>query len=128
MSFDKLYKELAEREAKALGMGGAEKLVRRKKAGELNARERLDHLLDEGSFLESGMLAQSAVPDDRERSPADGKIAGYGTVDGRDVAVVSNDFTVKGASSAAINMKKVAQMQRTAIEQQRAQAPAGQWR
>jgi len=116
MAFDKLYKELAEREAKALGMGGAEKLARRKKAGVLNARERLDHLLDEGSFLESGMLAQSDVPDDRERSPADGKIAGYGTVDGRDVAVVSNDFTVKGASSAATNMKKVAQMQRAAIE------------
>jgi methylmalonyl-CoA decarboxylase subunit alpha len=116
MVFDELYKELAEREAKARGMGGPEKLARRGKAGVLNARERLEHLMDQGSFLESGLLAESAIAADRAMSPADGKIAGYGTVDGRDVAVVSNDFTVKGASSAATNMKKVGQMQRTAVE------------
>ncbi|HAA93167.1 MAG: methylmalonyl-CoA carboxyltransferase [Rhodospirillaceae bacterium] len=116
MAFDDLYKELAKREADAHAMGGAEKLERRKKAGVLNARERLDHLLDDDSFLESGLLAQSAVPEQRAKSPADGKIAGYGTVNGRDVVVVSNDFTVKGASSAATNMKKIAQMQRTATE------------
>jgi acetyl-CoA carboxylase carboxyltransferase component len=116
MAFDKLYKEMAAREAAARAMGGPEKLARRKQAGVLNARERLDHLLDQDSFLESGLLAQSAVPADREKSPADGKIAGYGAIGGRDVAVVSNDFTVKGASSAATNMKKVGQMQRTATE------------
>lgn len=116
MAFDDLYKELAKREAEARAMGGEAKLARRRNAGVLNARERLDHLLDEGSFLESGLLAQSAVPEDRAKSSADGKIAGYGTIDGRDVVVVSNDFTVKGASSAATNMKKIAQMQRTATE------------
>ena len=103
MISDKLYKELAEREDEARAMGGPEKLARRKKSGALNARERLDHLLDPDSFLESGLLAKSAISVDSTKSPTDGKIAGYGTIEGRDVAVVSNDFTVKGESTAGNN-------------------------
>ena len=111
-----LEREYAERRAKALAMGGPEKLARRRNAGVLNARERLDYLLDAESFLESGLFATSARPEDRETTPGDGKLCGYGRVDGREVVVVANDFTVKGASSAGTNMKKIAQMQRTATE------------
>jgi acetyl-CoA carboxylase carboxyltransferase component len=73
----------------------------------LNARERLAHLFDAGSFVESGMLATAARHEVREKAPADGKVAGYGKIDGRWVGCVSNDFSVMGASSALVNLKKM---------------------
>lgn len=107
MAHDTVLTELEARRAKALAMGGADKLAARKASGHLNARERLDTLLDAGSFVESGMFAAGIRAEVRERTPADGKIAGFGTLDGRRIAVVSNDFTVLGASSSAINGKKI---------------------
>lgn len=109
--------ELHRREHAARQMGGAERLARRDAAGVMNARSRIDALLDEGSFFESGLLAVSNGPAaDRDRTPADGKVAGFGEIDGRTVAVVSNDFTVKGASSSLTNMKKIGHVKRVATE------------
>jgi methylmalonyl-CoA decarboxylase subunit alpha len=105
----------AQRRAAAMGMGGPDKLERRRAQGVLNARERIDALIDEGSFVESGLFATSSVFEkDRARTPADGKIAGFARVEGREIAIVSNDFTVMGASSSATNGRKIAQMKRTA--------------
>ena len=112
---DKLA-ELARRRAENLAMGGVRKLEARRNSGILNARERLDYLLDEGSFLEAGLHAYSIRPETREKSPADGKITGYGKVDERPVALVANDFTVLGASSSQVNMKKMGHMKKTARE------------
>src|SRR3982750_2411633 len=85
--------------AKALAMGGAEKLARRKAAGILNARERIAHLCDPGSFIESGLFGTSVSnAADRYRTPGDGKVVGFGRIDGREAAVAANDFTVMGAS------------------------------
>ena len=108
--------EFAQREARARAMGGAEKVARRKAAGLLDARERLDRLFDPGSYIESGLFTTSANPADRDKSPCDGKIAGFGKVNGRQVAAVSNDFTVMGASSGATNGRKIAHMKRVATE------------
>ena len=116
MSYKDLENEYQARREKALGMGGPKRLERRRNAGILNARERLDRLFDAGTFLESGLFATSALPEERERTPGDGKLCGYGRIDGRDAVAVVNDFTVKGASSAETNMKKISQMQRTATE------------
>jgi acetyl-CoA carboxylase carboxyltransferase component len=116
MAFDDLHAQYEARRAKALGMGGAAKLERRRNAGVLNARERIDYLLDAGTFIESGLFARSLYPGDAEKTPADGKITGYGRIDGREATLVVNDFTVKGASSAGTNMKKISQMQRTSKE------------
>lgn len=116
MTMDTLAQELEERRSEVLGMGGADKLARRKQEGFLNARERLDALLDPGSFVESGMFARSVRPEMRDKSPADGKVAGFGRVEGRPVAVVSNDFTVLGASSSAINGKKIRHVKRAATQ------------
>jgi acetyl-CoA carboxylase carboxyltransferase component len=116
MAHEERLSELARRRAKDLAMGGARKLEARRNAGVLNARERLDYLLDEGSFLEAGLHAYSIRPETRDKSPADGKIAGYGKVDGRPVALVANDFTVLGASSSQVNMKKMGHMKKTARE------------
>ncbi|MBF6570126.1 MAG: methylmalonyl-CoA carboxyltransferase [Candidatus Binataceae bacterium] len=115
MTYRDMLDELEQRKAKALGMGGAEKLERRRAQGVLNARERIEKLLDPGSFLESGLYATSNRPEVKDRSPADGKIAGFGRIDDRPVALVSNDFTVLGASSSTINGKKIRHMREVAI-------------
>ena len=115
MTFDHLLRDLAAREERARAMGGEARLGKRRAAGVLNARERIDYLFDRGTFVESGLLATSAVAADTDRSPADGKITGYGEIRGRAAAVVANDFTVMGASSAATNMKKIGHMKRAAV-------------
>jgi acetyl-CoA carboxylase carboxyltransferase component len=110
MPFEAMLRELEEKRAKALSMGGPEKLAKRASEGLLNARERLDCLLDEGTFAEMGLHAVSARPEMRHKTPADGKVMGFGKIDGREAGVVSNDFTVVGASSALTNSKKLRYM------------------
>ncbi len=107
MAFEDLIKQLDERKQRVLEMGGKEKLAARKAEGVLNARERIDYLLDPGTFTEVGMLAVSARPEDRETTPADGKVGGFGEIEGRMAGVLANDFTVKGASSSTTNIKKL---------------------
>src|SRR5690606_4562483 len=77
-------------------------------AGVLNARERMAVLFDGGDFHEAGLFATSERPEDRNRTPADGKVLGFGAVEGRQVAAVSNDLTVMGASSSTVNGRKIA--------------------
>ena len=114
MSARDVIKQLEEKNAEALAMGGAEKLAQRKAQGVLNARERIDRLVDPGSFTESGRHARSIRPEVRHKTPADGKVAGYARIDGREVALVSNDFTVLGASSSVVNMKKIRHVKQAA--------------
>lgn len=114
MPFEEMLDEFAKRKEKALGMGGAERLARRKQQGNLNARERLEKLLDPGSFKESGLFATSHRPEVADRTPGDGKLSGVGKINGRPAAVVSNDFTVLGASSSVVNGKKIKQMREIA--------------
>ncbi|MGZ8230725.1 MAG: carboxyl transferase domain-containing protein, partial [Burkholderiales bacterium] len=117
MSFQALLAEYEVRRAKALAGGGEEKYANRTAAGMLNARQRIALLLDRDSFIESGLFGSSGVyPEQADETQTDGKIAGFGKIAGRDVAVVVNDFTVKGASTSATNRKKEAHMKRTAIE------------
>ena len=114
MDLEKILAEHAERAETARGMGGPEKLAKRAAAGVLNARERLDRLLDDGRWFESGLFATSNRPEVSHRTPADGKIAGFGRVDGRPIGVVANDFTVLGASSSVVNGKKIRHVKETA--------------
>jgi methylmalonyl-CoA decarboxylase subunit alpha len=114
MAFEELMGDHAERKAHAEGMGGADKLAKRKASGVLNARERLDHLLDDGQWFESGLFATSNRPEVQHKTPADGKIAGFGRAQGRPVAVIANDFTVMGASSSVVNGKKIRHVKETA--------------
>jgi acetyl-CoA carboxylase carboxyltransferase component len=114
MDFDETLNELERRRAKALAMGGPDKLAKRKAEGYLNARERIEHLIDPGSLCETGMFATSHRAEVRARTPADGKVAGFARIDGREVALVANDFTVLGASSSVINMKKIKHVKQVA--------------
>ncbi len=106
MNFEDKVKELAERKEKALQMGGAEKVERQHARGRLSARERIDHLLDPGTFLETGMFNHSDVPGMEDKTPADSKIGGYGKIGGREVVIVVNDFTVLAATSSRIAGRK----------------------
>lgn len=98
----------------ALEMGGEKKLKARAAAGVLNARERIDRLCDKDTFREVGLFGVSHRPQMRDRTPADGKVTGFGEIDGRLVGVVSNDFTVLGASSSRTNARKIKYVKRVA--------------
>src|ERR687889_468201 len=117
MAYEALLAEYEARRAKALAGGGQDKYAKRTAAGSFNARERIGLLLDKDTFIESGLFGSSGVyPEQADETQTDGKIAGFGRIDHRDVAVVVNDFTVKGASTSATNSKKVAYMKRAAVE------------
>lgn len=116
MKHEALLRELDERRAAAASMGGPEKLERRKKANVLNAQERLDALVDPDSFIELGLLGASVFDEDKDVTPRDGKIVGFGKIDGRDAGVVVNDFTVKGASTSTTNSKKMGYVRKVCNE------------
>ncbi len=92
-------------------MGGADKIQRQHQQGKLTARERIELLMDPGTFQEYGLLAthQSHRPEMAGRlTPADGVITGFGYIDGRRAGVIAEDFTVLGGSVGATHaMKKV---------------------
>ena len=110
MPFEKEMKELEQRRAKALQMGGSDKIKKQHDQGKLTARERIDHLLDKDSFLEVGMFNHSDIPGMEDKTAADSKIAGFGKIEGRQVAIVSNDFTVLAATSSRIAGRKEAEL------------------
>jgi acetyl-CoA carboxylase carboxyltransferase component len=114
MSAREIIKQLEEKNAEALAMGGPEKLAERRVQGVLNARERIDYLVDPGSLVESGRHARSIRAEVRHKTPADGKVAGFARIAGREAAIVSNDFTVLGASSSVVNMKKLRHVKQAA--------------
>lgn len=88
-----VVEDLERRRVAARAMGGAEKVARQHAAGRWTARERVERLLDPGSFVELGLLVGSGAG-----IPADGFVAGAGRIDGRDVLVGAEDFTVMGGS------------------------------
>ncbi|MCC7272551.1 MAG: methylmalonyl-CoA carboxyltransferase [Alphaproteobacteria bacterium] len=104
---DELARDFAARRQAVHAMGGGAKLEARRGRGLLDARARIALLCDSGSFREIGEFAHSARAEDRGRTPADGSVTGFGTVEGRAVAVASFDMTTLGASSAMINIRKL---------------------
>lgn len=98
---------LARAERVRAQMGGRARIDALHEAGELTAREQIDALLDPGSFREIATFARSERPEDRDSTPGEGKIAGRGLVEGRTVAVVADDATVKRASTSIVSARKV---------------------
>jgi propionyl-CoA carboxylase beta chain len=102
--------ELAARHAIAEEGGGAERRERERKAGKLSARERVEFLLDEGTFEETDKFVTHRATDfgmAEQRVPGDGFITGYGRVHGRVVFVFAQDFTVFGGSLSEANAAKI---------------------
>ena len=111
MGWDSDIEELRRREALARQMGGPDKVKRQHDAGKLTVRERIDALLDPGSFHEIGALAGRAQYDangELEAFQPANFVFGRGRIDGRPVVVGGDDFTVRGgAADAAIRQKQV---------------------
>jgi len=103
-------RELERRRANALAMGGPERVAARAASGRLNARERVALLVDDGSFVELGMLAVSDREEIGERAAADAVVTGVGTVDGRKVCVIANDATVLAGTTGRVGSRKQGQI------------------
>src|SRR6058998_367790 len=110
--------ELHKRRRSALQPGGREAAQRQHDKGKLTARERLDILMDQGSFVETDPFAVHRAHDfgmDKRRPPGDGAITGYGTIDGRKVFVASQDFGVFGGSMGEVHAQKICKVQDLAM-------------
>jgi propionyl-CoA carboxylase beta chain len=106
----KEIEELRRREAAAEAGGGAERRAREKSAGKLSARERIELLLDEGTFEEIDKFVTHQCSDfgmDGQRIPGDGFVTGFGRIDGRLMYVFAQDFTVFGGSLSQANAQKI---------------------
>jgi acetyl-CoA carboxylase carboxyltransferase component len=114
MAFEKELQELERRRQQALEMGGSEKVARQHAKGRLTARERIDRVLDPGSFKEVGMFNHSDVPGMEDKTPADSKVAGFGRIDGRQVTIIANDFTVLAATSSRVASRKEGELKMVA--------------
>ena len=102
----KQLSELKTNRQRILEMGGEKRVEAQKKRGKLTARERVNMLLDEGTFQEIGMFGKSksnAYP----KVSADAVITGYGKIDGRKIFVFSQDFTSMGGTLSEIHGKKI---------------------
>jgi len=109
---DKIKELLDKRELAKLG-GGQKRIDSQHKKGKLTARERIDLLLDEGSFEEFDMFVTHNCHDfglENESYMSDGVVTGYGTIDGRLVYVFSQDFTVFGGSLSEAYAQKICKL------------------
>jgi propionyl-CoA carboxylase beta chain len=101
---------LREKKAKAEQGGGPSRVKKQHEAGKMTARERIEFLLDEGSFEEFDKLVVHRSKDfglDQQMYPGDGVITGYGLIDGRKVFVFAQDFTVFGGSLSETHAEKI---------------------
>ncbi len=115
----KQISELKERLAAAEAGGGPDRVARQHKEGKLTARERVELLLDPGSFVELDALVAHRCRDfgmDEVKFPGDGVVSGYGTVEGRLVYVFAQDFTVFGGSLSETNAQKICKIMDLAVE------------
>ena len=110
---------LGEMRAKASIGGGEQRIAQQHAKGKLTARERIDLVLDEGSFteLDAFVLARPTelIPDD-ERVMGDGVVTGFGRIDGRAVYIFSQDFTVFGGSLAEAHAEKICKVMDLAVK------------
>ncbi|MBI3930820.1 MAG: methylmalonyl-CoA carboxyltransferase [Chloroflexi bacterium] len=102
---EKLLAELKQRAEKIREMGGSERVEAQKKKGKLTARQRIDTLLDQGTFREIGLFAKSRGAD--SKVAADAVITGYGKIDGRRVYIFSQDFTSTGGTLSETHAQKI---------------------
>ncbi|MDO4928985.1 MAG: acyl-CoA carboxylase subunit beta [Corynebacterium sp.] len=105
--------QLAEARQKVELGGGESKIEKQHSKGKLTARERIDALVDEGTFFETGMFAKHRTTHfgmDKAEAPADGVVTGSGAVFGRPLHIASQDFTVMGGSAGEMQSNKVAAM------------------
>lgn len=117
--FQEIYEDFLKRKEKLLEGGGPEKNEKQHKLGKLTARERIELLLDDGSFVETDLFVKHRSTNfglDKKTFPYDGVITGIGTINGKKVAIYSQDFTVQGGSLGEMHAKKIMKIQDMAIK------------
>lgn len=117
-TFEKVN-DLHMRKERLLQGGGEKKILKQHEAGKKTARERLNLLFDEGSFVEVDAFVETRGIDfdiQNKKIPGDGVVTGYGTVDGRLVFVSSQDFTVIGGSLGEMHAKKITKVMDMAMK------------
>ncbi|PPR49243.1 MAG: Propionyl-CoA carboxylase beta chain [Alphaproteobacteria bacterium MarineAlpha6_Bin1] len=114
-----IIKKLEEKRKKAQQGGGQDRIDTQHKKGKLTARERIDLLLDKGSFEEWDMFVEHRSTDfgmEKNKIPGDGVITGHGTINGRLVFVFSQDFTVFGGSLSEAHADKIVKIMDKALQ------------
>jgi len=114
-----IIRQLEEKRARARAGGGARRVEAQHKKGKLSARERIEVLLDEGSFEEWDMFVEHRCNDfgmSENKVPGDGVVIGYGTVNGRLVFVFSQDFTVFGGALSEAHAEKICKVMDKAMQ------------
>ena len=109
---------LSELDRRALAGGGAARVAKQHESGKLTARERIELLLDPGSFVEMDRLVTHRCHDfgmDAQKIPGDGVITGHGAIDGRKVFVFAQDFTVFGGSLSGAYAAKITKVMNLAM-------------
>lgn len=113
------FKTLIDKQAEARLGGGEKRIASQHGKKKLTARERVEYLMDDGSFEEIGMLVEHRTNDfgmDREQYLGDGVITGYGTINGRLVYVFAQDFTVFGGSLSETHAEKICKVMDMALK------------
>ncbi len=116
---DEIIKQVEQRRAAARAGGGQRRIDTQHAKGKLTARERIELLLDEGSFEEWDMFVEHDCNDfgmAEKTIPGDGVVTGYGTVNGRLVFLFSQDFTVFGGSLSAAHARKICKVMDQAMK------------
>ena len=114
-----ILEKLEARRIQARAGGGAKRVASQHAKGKLTARERIELLLDEGSFEEFDMFVEHRCTDfgmEDQKLPGDGVITGWGTVNGRVVYVFAKDFTVFGGSLSESHARKITKIQDMALQ------------
>jgi propionyl-CoA carboxylase beta chain len=114
-----ILEQLEERRAQARLGGGQRRIDAQHSKGKLTARERIEVLLDDGSFEEYDMFKTHRCTDfgmDEQHIPGDGVVTGWGTINGRQVYVFSQDFTVFGGSLSETHAEKICKIQDMALK------------
>jgi len=114
-----ILQELERRRAEARAGGGERRVASQHAKGKLTARERIELLVDEGSFEELDMFVEHRVTDfgmDEQKVAGDGVVTGWGEIGGRLVYIFSKDFTVFGGSLSSAHAEKIVKMQRQAMK------------
>jgi methylmalonyl-CoA decarboxylase subunit alpha len=113
-----LVGDLKARKDRAYAMGGPDLVERQHSLGKLTVRERLELLLDPGTWVEYGLLADHMDTGLGDRYlAADGAVTGVGAIDGRPVAIAAYDFTVMAGSMGTVGEDKIARMREHALRQ-----------
>ncbi|MBY0471152.1 acyl-CoA carboxylase subunit beta [bacterium] len=119
MHYQDKVRELEKRERQAEAGGGSERIAKQHASGKLTARERIQQLLDPGSFVEVDKFVTHRCTDfemEKQKFLGDGVVTGHGTIGGRTVYVFSQDFTVFGGSLSGANASKICKIMDLALK------------